>query len=64
MAEGFAAIWKVAVATTPSAMVVVLNPRMMQLSPEQTSDFPAFVAAGPATTLTLVISEGEYPNDH
>jgi hypothetical protein len=56
-------MWKVAVATVPSAMIVELKPRMRQLFPEQLMLLPAFVAAGPATTETLVISE-EKVKDH
>ena len=56
--EALAAIWKVAVATTPFAMVELLKPKMMQLFPEQDTDFPAFVAEASATTVTPVIADG------
>ena len=56
--EAFAAIWNVAVATTPSAMVALLKPKIMQLLPEQETDLPAFVAEVPATTVTPVMAEG------
>jgi hypothetical protein len=55
--DGFAAIWKVAVATVPSAITLLFRPKMMQLFPEQETDLPAFVADAPATTVTLVISD-------
>jgi hypothetical protein len=55
--EGFAAIWKVAEATVPSAITVVLKPATIQVFPEQVMDLPALVADAPATTVTLVISE-------
>jgi hypothetical protein len=55
--EGLAAIWKVAVATVPSAITVLLIPATRQLFPEQESDFPALVAAAPTATVTPVISE-------
>jgi hypothetical protein len=61
--EGFPAIWNVATATVPSAIVLLLNPAMRQLFPKQETDFPAFVADVPATTVTPVISE-EKLNDH
>ena len=47
---------KVAVATTPVLMVVVLRPNSMQVydpaPPLHETDFPAAAAAGPATTVT------------
>jgi hypothetical protein len=57
--EGFAAIWKVAVATVPSAITVLLMPATRQLFPfpEQERDFPASVVDFPATTVTPVMSE-------
>ena len=55
--DGLDAIWKVAVATVPSAIVVELKPRIRQLFPEQLTLFAALVADGPATTVTLVISD-------
>ena len=55
--EGFAAIWKVADATVPSAITVLLMPATRQLFPEQDRDFPALVVDAPATTVTPVISE-------
>jgi hypothetical protein len=61
--EGLAAIWNVATATVPSAILLLLNPAMRQLFPEQETAFPAFVADVPATTVTPVISE-ERLNDH
>jgi hypothetical protein len=44
-------------------MVLLLNPTIRQVFPEQEIDFPALVADDPATTVTLVISE-EKLNDH
>ncbi len=61
--DGFDATWKVAVATVPSAIAVLLKPRSRQLFAEHVMLLPALVAAGPATTVTLVISE-EYTKDH
>ena len=61
--DGLAAIWNVASATGPSAITVLLNPTIRQVFPEQDSDFPAFVADVPATTVTPVISE-EKVKDH
>jgi hypothetical protein len=55
--EGFAAIWKVATATAPSAITVLLKPSTRQLFPEQERDFPALVVDAPATTVKPVISE-------
>ena len=55
--DGFDAMWNVAVATVPSAIVVALKPKIKQLFPEHVMLLPAFVADGPATTVTLVISE-------
>jgi len=55
--EGCAEIWKVATATWPSAMTVLLNPTIRQLFPEQERDFPAAVVDVPATTETPVMSE-------
>ena len=63
MVDGFDAIWKVAVATVPSAIAVLLKPRSRQLFPEHVMLLPALVADGPATTVTLVISE-ENAKDH
>ena len=37
-------------------MMLLLNPTIRQLFPEQETDFPAFVAEVPATTVTPVIS--------
>jgi len=54
---GLVAIWNVAVAMTPSAIVFELKPKRRQLFPEHVMLLPAFVAEGPATTVTLVISE-------
>ena len=55
--DGFDAIWKVAVATDPSAMMLLFKPKIKQLFPEQETDFPAFVADAPAATVTPVMSE-------
>ena len=49
-------------ATVPSAIAVLLNPTMRTLRQlvgegEQETDFPALVVDGPATTVTLVMSE-------
>ena len=63
LAEGFDAIWKVATATVPSTMTLESRPKIKQVFPEQVTDLPAFVAAAPATTLTLVTSD-VYPNVH
>jgi len=59
LCEGLPAIWKVAEATVPSAITVVLIPATRQLFPEQEMDFPALVADVPATTVTPVISDEE-----
>ena len=56
--DAFGAIWKVAVATTPFAIVALLKPKIIQLLPAQFTDFPALVAAAPVTTVTPVIVEG------
>jgi hypothetical protein len=48
---------KVAVATVPSAITVALTPKSTQIFPEHVMLLPAFVAEGPATTVTPVISE-------
>jgi hypothetical protein len=61
--EGFAAIWNVANATVPSAIIGLLTPIMRQLFPKQVRDFPPLVVDGPAATVTLVISE-EKLKDH
>ena len=55
--DGLEAIWKVAVATVPSAIAVLLKPKTKQLFAEHVTLFPALVADGPATTVTFVISE-------
>jgi hypothetical protein len=55
--DGFDAIWKVATATVPSGIVVLLNPRSRQLFAEHVTLFPALTAEPPGTTLTLVISD-------
>jgi hypothetical protein len=55
--DGCPEIWKVAVATGPSAITVLLKPTIRQLFPEQERDFPAAVVEEPAATETLVISE-------
>ena len=55
--DGLAAIWNVAITTVPSVIVVELKPRIRQLLPEHVMLLPAFVADGPATTVTLAISE-------
>ena len=47
----------------PSAIAVELKPKIRQLFPEQVTLLPAFVVDGPATTVTLVISE-EKLKDH
>ena len=57
MVDGFGEIWKVAEATVPSDIAVLLKPRTKQLLAEQVIVFPALLAEGPATTVTLVISE-------
>jgi len=57
VADGADEMWKVAVATVPSAMAVLLKPRRRQLFPEHVMFLLALIADGPATTLTLVISE-------
>jgi hypothetical protein len=53
------ASWKVAVATTPLAIVLVFSPYRIQVTPEQVSCLLAAVAAGPATTATPVIPAGK-----
>jgi hypothetical protein len=55
--EGLAAIWNVAMATTPSAKVLVLNPKARQVSPEQSRLLPAFVVDGPAATERRLTSD-------
>ena len=55
--EGWPDIWNVAVATGPSGMMVLLNPTIRQLFPEQERDFPAAVVDALATTETPVMSE-------
>jgi hypothetical protein len=55
--EGWPEIWKVAVATGPSAITVLLNPTIRQLFPEQERSFPAAVGDVPGVTVTLVMSE-------
>jgi hypothetical protein len=55
--EGCPEIWKVAVATGPSGITLLLNPATRQLFPEQESNFPAEVVDDPAATVTLVMSE-------
>jgi hypothetical protein len=57
LAEGFDATWKVAVATVPSPIVVVVSPNTRHKLPLQETDLPAAVAALPVTTVTPVISE-------
>jgi hypothetical protein len=47
----------VAVATVPSAIAVLLKPRRRQVFAEHVMFLPALIADGPATTVTLVISE-------
>ena len=56
MVDGFDATWKVAVATVPSDMAVLLKPRSRQLFPKHVILLPALIAEGPATTVTPVIS--------
>jgi hypothetical protein len=56
--EALGESWNVAVATTPLLIAVVFTPKMMQVLPPQDRLFPAFVAAGPNTTVTPVIPEG------
>ena len=60
---GSAAIWNVAIATTPSAITLLLNPITIQLFPAQEIDFPAFVLDAPGTSVMPVMSE-EIPKDH
>jgi hypothetical protein len=55
--EGWPEIWKVAVATGPSAITLLLKPTIRQSFPEQESDFPAAVVEVPAATVTPVMSE-------
>jgi hypothetical protein len=55
--DGFEAIWNVAVATVPSAMVLLFKPKRIQIFPEQETDFPALVAEDPAVTVTPVMSD-------
>ena len=56
--EGAPEIWKVAVATGPSGITVLLNPTIKQLFPEQERDFPAAVVEELAATETPVMAEG------
>ena len=63
LADGDAAIWKVAVATVPPGIVVVFSPNTMHDAPLQETLLPAALAALPVVTVTLVMSE-EKPNDH
>ncbi len=60
---GAAAIWNVAIATTPSAITLLLNPTIRQWFPEQERVFPAFVVDVPGTTVIPVMS-GETAKDH
>ncbi len=60
---GIAAIWKVAIATTPSAITLLLNPIIRQLFPEQERVLPAFVVDAPGTNVIPVMA-GETPKDH
>ena len=55
--EGWPEIWKVAVATGPSGITLLLKPTIRQLFPEQESDFPAAVVDAVAATDTTVTSE-------
>ena len=55
--EGCPEIWKVATATWPSAITLLLNPATRQLLPEQDSDFVAAFVDVPATTVKPVMSE-------
>jgi len=55
--DGLEAIWNVAVATVPSAMTLPFRPKIRQMLPEQETDLPAFVAEGPAATVTPVMSD-------
>jgi hypothetical protein len=55
--DGFAAIWNVATATVPSAIVVELKPSRRQPLTEHVTLLPAFIAEGPLTTVTPVMSE-------
>lgn len=55
--EGAFEIWKVATATWPSAITLLLNPTTRQLFPEQFSDFPAAFVDVPGTTEKPVMSE-------
>ena len=59
MVDGFDATVKVAVATVPSAITVLLMPASRQIFVEHVTLLPALVADGPATTVTPVISEEE-----
>ena len=63
--EGAPEIWKVAVATGPSGITVLLNPATMQgfPFPLHVTVFPAAVDDAPATTVKLVMSE-EKANVH
>jgi hypothetical protein len=61
--EALGEIWKVAVATTPSAIAVLFRPKMIQFVPEQETDLPAFVAEAPAITVNPVMST-EYESVH
>ncbi len=55
--EGCGEIWKVATATWPSAITLLLNPTTRQLFPEQDSDFTAALVDVPAATETPVMPE-------
>jgi len=55
--DGLEAIWNVAVAIVPSAMMLPFRPKIRQVLPEQKMDLPAFVAEGPAATVTPVMSD-------
>lgn len=57
MFEGAPAIWKVAVATGPSAITLLLNPTIRQLFPEQERFFPAAVVEEPCAIVKPVMSE-------
>ena len=55
--DEFEAIWNVAVATVPSAMMLPFRPKIRQVFPEQETDLPALVAEGPVATVTPVMSD-------
>jgi hypothetical protein len=55
--DGLDETWKVATAMLPDPITVESKPHTMHVVLEQETDLFAAVAAAPATTLTLVMSD-------